>query len=375
MFGVMLACGASAQPTTTTFEMRHIKNDVKANGVTDFHGETEVLNTEQRVEALNRYADYASKFWGDAALNTPMFTDDEVRARVAQIKPQPTTSVRRTILLDSWQAYGHKADKAQMQTKRWAEWSAKGATISDGRLLLNGAVAAPAIDTIDWRFRIKCWLNDSPAGLKISFEGDGASDIEVVLSEDKVKAQSGQKSYSTKAEGLKYFEIYGDLECHRIFLTSAEQTLLEFPIGEDFGRKVLSFAMSAEGGKASVDKFSLYSFVRNPENKRMPFSTKLHYDEEFNDVPSMEDWTTASYDDSQWERVSLPAAHGGQNVAGESYYLRTKVKVGNFKYAELQLEAVESPPWRRSRSAVCRRVADNLLSMCCDIVSRYAVVG
>ena len=28
---------------------------------------------------------------------------------------------------------------------------------------------------------------------------------------------------------------------------------------------VLSFAMSAEGGKASVDKFSLYSFVRNPK--------------------------------------------------------------------------------------------------------------
>lgn len=265
VFGVVLACSASAQPTTTTFEMHHFKTDVKANGVTDFHGETEVLDTEQRVEALNCYTDYASKFWDDAALNIPMFTDDDVRIRVAQIKPQPTTSVRRTIPLDSWQAYGHKADKAQMQAKRWAEWSAKGATISDGRLLLDGAVVVPAIDTIDWRFRIKCWLNDSPVGLKISFEGDGASANEVVLSEDKVKAQSGQKSYFAKADGLKYFEIYGDLECHRIFLSSVEQTLLEFPIGEDFGDKVLSFAMSAEGGKASVDKFSLYSFVRNPK--------------------------------------------------------------------------------------------------------------
>ena len=55
----------------------------------------------------------------------------------------------------------------------------------------------------------------------------------------------------------------------------------------------------------------------------------------------MNGWYDAAYDDSQWELVKLPSAHGGQSVADESYYLRTKVRVGEFKYAELQMEALD----------------------------------
>ena len=165
---LLTATTLSAQQQVTTFEMRHFKNDAKANGVTDFHGETEVFDTEQRVEALNRYADYASKFWGDEGLNTPMFTDNEVSERVAKIKPQPTTSVRRTLSLDNWQAYGYKTGKEQAQAEQWQMWCRDGARISDGKLLLDGAVAKPTISPIDWRFRLKCWLDEAPSTLKIS---------------------------------------------------------------------------------------------------------------------------------------------------------------------------------------------------------------
>ena len=51
---LLLSLGIEAQQQVTTFEMRHFLGDAKANGVTDFHGETEVFDTEQRVEALNR---------------------------------------------------------------------------------------------------------------------------------------------------------------------------------------------------------------------------------------------------------------------------------------------------------------------------------
>ena len=78
----------------TSFDMRWLTNDVKANGVTYFHGETEWLDTNQRVQTLELYADFASKFWGDPELNTPMFTDAQVSERTVQIKPQPQTSVR-----------------------------------------------------------------------------------------------------------------------------------------------------------------------------------------------------------------------------------------------------------------------------------------
>ena len=320
-----LAFGLSAQQQVSTFEMRYYKNDAKANGVTDFHGETEVFDTDQRVDALNNYANFASKFWGDPQLNTPLFTDGQVRERLAQIKPQPTTAVRQTLSLDQWQAYGYKAGKEDLQAKNWQQWSAKGAIIRDGKLLLDGVSTSPSIEPIDWRFRVKCWLADIPNNFRVAFVGDGGSPIEIDL----------------PTEELKYFEIYGDLEYRRIFVSSAENTLMEIPIGEDFGSKVESLTLSATDGKASVDKISIYSFVRDEKNAHTPYCTKLHYDEEFNAIPSMVNWTATTYDDTLWERVTLPAAHGGQYVAGESYYLRTKVKVGSYKYAELQLEALD----------------------------------
>ena len=330
-----------AQQPVTTFEMRHFKSDAKANGVTDFHGETEVFDTEQRVEALNKYADYASKFWGDATLNKPMFTDEEIRQRVAQIKPQPTTSVRQTISLGDWRAYGYKEGKEQTKPRGWQQWRANGATIDGGKLVLDGSSVELPIEPVDWRFRVKCWLVEYPSAFNLSLKGESGESIVVTLNGAKVGAKADGKTYSVSAGELDYFEVYGDFESRRLFISSANQTIVEFPISENFGDKLVSLQMSALEGKASIDKFSLYSFTRNKNNRHMPYSTILHFDEDFEAVPSMKDWATADYDDSQWELVSLPAVHGGQSVAGESYYLGTKVKVGKFQYAELKMESID----------------------------------
>ena len=338
---LLLSLGARAQQQVTTFEMRHYSSDAKANGVTDFHGETEVFDTEQRVEALNRYADYASKFWGDPQLNTPLFTDAEVRERVAKIKPQPTTAVRQTISLDGWRAYGYKAGKEQAKAQQWKQWSANGAAVADGKLVLDGSSVELPIEPVDWRFRVKCWLADSPSAFKLSLAGEAGEEIVVTLDGAKAGAQADGKTYSVSAGELDYFEVYGDFENRRLFISSANQTVLELPIGGKFGNKIVSLSMSAAEGKASIDKFSLYSFIRNEKTPHTPYSTKLHFDEDFNPIPAMENWSAASYDDSKWEAVTLPAVHGGQSVAGESYYLRTKVKVGDFKYAQLDLEALD----------------------------------
>ena len=68
----LMAVTAGAQ-TATTFEMRYFTPDAAADGVTDFHGETEWFTTLQRVEVLGKYARYASRFWGDPGLDTPLF--------------------------------------------------------------------------------------------------------------------------------------------------------------------------------------------------------------------------------------------------------------------------------------------------------------
>ena len=88
-----MAVTAGAQ-TATTFEMRYFTPDAAADGVTDFHGETEWFTTPQRVEMLGKYARYASRFWGDPGLDTPLFGESVITEALSRIKPQPLTTVR-----------------------------------------------------------------------------------------------------------------------------------------------------------------------------------------------------------------------------------------------------------------------------------------
>ena len=81
-----MAATAIAQ-TATTFEMRYFTPDAKADDVTDFHGETEWFTTPQRVEMLGKYARYASRFWGDPGLDTPLFGEAEVTAALSRLEP------------------------------------------------------------------------------------------------------------------------------------------------------------------------------------------------------------------------------------------------------------------------------------------------
>ena len=152
-----LACFAQ---THTTFEMRYFSKDAKANGETDFHGDTEVMSIEERVKALGKYAAYSSKFWGDPQFNTPLFTDDDVRERLGTIKEQPSTSVRNTILLDGWKAYGYKEGKESLQASRWAAWTRQGATINEGKMHLDGVGVSSPLARMNWRFRLKTSLSD-----------------------------------------------------------------------------------------------------------------------------------------------------------------------------------------------------------------------
>lgn len=324
LFYVMSACVVfSYAQDSRTFEMRYFTSDPKANGVTDFHGKTEWFTTEQRVEVLNSFADYASKFWGDPQLNTPLFSDSQVRERVQQIKPQPLTSVRRTLPLQQWHAYGYKPQKENDQARRWKPWTANGAKIQAGNLIIEGCKTSPAMDPIDWRFRMKATLSVVPAGLRVVFQGDGNSSLEIPVG------------------SLKEFEIYGDFVNRRLFLSSGGKTIREIPMPENLGKQITAFTLDAQHGKASIDFFSFYRFVRQIDNQQTPYRTELIYHEDFEEVPSIQNWQDVVYDDSTWKVVSLPSAHGSLSEAGESYYLRTSVDIGNYRNALLEIESLD----------------------------------
>ena len=317
---------AGAQQVTT-FEARYFTKDPKANGVTDLHGETEVFDVEQRVAFLDGYATYASRFWGDPGMNTPLFSDADVAERLSGIKPQPLTTIRRTIRLEDWKAYGYKKGKEAEVAARWKEWTSSGARIADGRLILDDASASVAIKPLDWRFRMKVSLAEVPQGLHVII----GSTIDIPVG------------------SLKEFEIYGDLVEGVVFLSSAGKTVVrqahqptEGAHQSTEGAHQPTVCLSAVGGKASVESVSLYRFVNHQkDDPATPYWTEMIFDEDFETVPSMHGWQSGSYDDSSWELVRLPSPHGGFKEAGESYFLRTKVKVGDFRRAALNIETLD----------------------------------
>lgn len=308
---------------SVTFEMRLFTPNPQADGLTDFHGETELLSTEERVEILNHYANFASRFWGDPGLNKPLFKEDDVRTRLATIKPQPTTSVRQTIRLDKWRAYGYKKGKDTEQARQRELWTAAGACIREGCLVLDGNEASPVIPPLAWRFRMKAWLSQMPTGLSVHLNGGNTDTIDIPIG------------------SIQEFEIYGDLANRRLFLSSEGNTIRQIPVPASFEDAVTSFSIRSLEGRASVDRFSLYNFIPQPDNKHTPYRMEMVYDEDFEPIPRIEGWQETGYDDSTWKEVSLPSPHGGLRGAGESYYLRTKVQVGDFRKASLEIETLD----------------------------------
>ena len=308
-----LSVAASAQ-TATTFEMRYFTPDAAADGVTDFHGETEWFTTPQRVEMLGKYARYASRFWGDPGLDTPLFGDADVLAALSRIKPQPLTSVRRTIPLEAWRSTGYKKGKEADVARRRAAWTADGARIEAGTLVLDGNRAAPPIDTLRWRFRMKASLAGASRDLVVRLAHPDGRTTEVAVPD------------------VGEFELYGDVPGGVLFLSAGGKTLREMPLqGAVNG---LSFS-----GKASLEAVSLYGFAL--EDSATAYRSELVFEEDFESVPSLEGWQESRYDDSAWDPVTLPSAHGGASQAGEDYYLRTRVRVDGFSQAFLHLDALD----------------------------------
>ena len=320
----------------TTFESRYFSKDPKANGVTDLHGETEIFDIDQRVAFLNSYASFASRFWGNPGFDKPLFSDAEVSARLASIKPQPSSSVRRTLRLEDWRAYGYKKGKEAAVASRWKEWTASGAKVKDGCLVLDGTTASLKINPLDWRFRMRATLKDNPEGLHVIL-----SNRPVILS----GSEESSGRIDIPVGPYKDFEIYGDLVNGVIFLSSGGKTIKEWSLSggsAPLTNRVEGITLSAVGGKASVESISLYNFENHLEDDAVaPYWTEMVFDEDFETVPSMKDWQSVSYDDSSWELVRLPSSHGGFKSAGESYYLRTNVKVGDFRKATLRMETLD----------------------------------
>lgn len=329
---------------SSTFEMRYITTDAKANGETDFHGETEWMDTSQRVDFLNRYADYSSTFWNNPQLDKPLLATGEVIHALQGIKPQPLTNVRRTMRLTDWQAYGYRPGKADDQKKQWNQWTATpGASIVDGKWILTKCMVERAVGKIDWRFRFSTSIEKLAPGYTLSFNKGKESVLSVELTVGNVLAQSGQHKQSGAFNHTQPvdLEVYGDFPQHRFFVTINGGKPIECSIDSDRMQEIDHIGFSSTSGESVVEEVLLFNFVEDKANRHTPFYTDLLLDENFEAVLSMDGWQDRAYDDSRWRSVNLPSVHGGLREKDESYYLRKRVRVGEFGRALLKLETLD----------------------------------
>lgn len=343
-FAVWLAtAGVLDAQSVSTFEMRYLTSDPKANGETDFHGKTEWMNLDQRIHFLRNYANFASRFWGNPELDHPLLGNGEATDALQRIKPQPLTNVRRTLRLDGWKAYGHRDGKAEETRQRWEKWtSATGVSIANGSLHIVHNTVEQETGKMDWRFRFRAVLENKTSHCTIAFKHGSRTVLSVTQEKNRLSALSGEtkRTASLLSAPQTELELYVDLSEHCFFVSANGQTLLECPISKG-ETAVDRLTIASATGETHLQALSLYNFVKDFANQHTPYYTELKLNEDFEEVSSVKDWQTVHFDDSRWQTVSLPSVHGGLAEAGENYYLRKKVQVGHFGRAVLKLETLD----------------------------------
>lgn len=147
--------GKDKQQISRAFELRYVTDNPEADGETDFKGETEVFDTEMRVEYLGKWADYGRKFFNDPHLDKKIVADEDVDKVLMKLKPQPLPGVRQKIKLDDWKFLGYRQGQHEEEALQLREWMSKeGVTIENQQLILRNNSFVKALPEQPWRLQL-----------------------------------------------------------------------------------------------------------------------------------------------------------------------------------------------------------------------------
>lgn len=352
--------------TASSFELRYFMPDVRANGETDFKGETSVFTTDQRIDFLKQYAAVAGKRFDDPWMNTIVVDEYEAMETLVQIKPQPLPDIRKRKVLSEWKFTGYREgqeSEREAQLLRWRQEPA--AEVKEGRLVITNA-DEPVVwkfASQAWRFHLSWMACPSTNSREIKF---ALSDKQQIPAATVGFGANGALFYTTaqgeRRDTLGYqagkwyrFRLEVDLcgsdgEVGRYNLYVNDQLVADFvPIERAIPReKVYSFSSLGQVNTFAVHCDSEvvldnvcgigYALTNRP---RYPYAPEILLDETFDGKPAMEHWTELSYDDSQWENGDLPLVHGSLRHHGEDLYLRKKVYLDRFEQVYLNLETLD----------------------------------
>lgn len=338
-----------SQELSSSFELRYFTKDPKANGVTDFHGPTEVFSTKDRINFLKEYALYAREYFLDPELNTKLAPQSEVNDFLGKFKKQPMPEVRKRIIPDNWRYLGYKDKQHEESINNISEWNyTEGVNIQNYLLTFteNEVRIKKEIPIQDWRMNFSLNIIETTGQEPFSFELKRSDKTIIktgINSEGNFYYYSGKKIVkSIKCEEEKWYSINLEID----FLNLRYNLYINGNLIADFVSFKTNSIKEADnivinGGKGIyIDNIKGTGF-KPGTNIRSPYFINTFINENFELKPEIKGWHLPDYDDSKWKGCYLPKVHGGERYEGESLYLRNRFYIGDFERINLKIETLD----------------------------------
>jgi hypothetical protein len=324
-----------AAELSRSFELRYFTPDARANGETDFKGETEYFDTEQRVEFLRQYAEYAKLFFKNPGLDQLAVPEDQVQSALAKLKSQPMTRVRRSVPLNSCSWLGYRPGQREQDQADIEKWAANPMVrIESGRLIFQQAgELKKSFEPQDWRFFLQWRAKIANPQDKASFrliDPTGGSAVSVDFNA-MIKGNS---------RDWHEFKIEGDLVEKRYNLYVDGKKVVDFSLIQNEQIKAIDSFMIE--GCARLEMDDIWGVGYHPTGVvAQPFTAQTFIDADVEVKPAIDGWQNIDYDDSLWAHDDLPIMHGGERYAKEDLYLRKVIEVGEYDRAVLEAETID----------------------------------
>lgn len=337
-----------AQEISKSFELRYFKNDTSANGITDFHGETEVFNTEQRIAFLHQYGKIASAFFNDAELNKKVVSSEEKQTFLKQFKPQPKPGIRKTVDTETWKWAAGNENEQKEKSVQLAQWETEnGVQIINGQLLFNknNISIEDSIPLQKWRFSFQ-WDFISYKKQPFTFSLSNGQEVALNVGVNKngeIYYSSGENiiiSIPYKTGQTAHYKVEVDL------INNAYNFFIDNNLVADFvpltSKEIVQINHLSFLGSRELALDNILGISYKPQNvKSSPYTMQTFINENFEPDLQTKGWMLPEYDDTAWNETTLPKVHGGERFAGESLYLRKKVSIGEYRRAVLNVETID----------------------------------
>ena len=341
-----------AQYLSDGYEVRYFSKDPKANGETDFKGESSTLDNEQRLKFLKYYADEVSSYYGDEGLNEEVVTDKEAMDFLGTIKPQPLPVVRKKINLEHWRWMSYRP--GQHESTAWDIKKYKGAKdilVREGALSFRGDVQWKWDFSVQtWRYsmswKVKFQEGSAPNSFSLLENSTGHVFAKIELHENRCYYYTGGEravACELTPDSWHQFKIEADLsptgdrQHYNLYVDGI--LAVDYVLSNKDVSQVNGFEVRASDGLVIDDLYGAGYHQTNEASK--PYYPKTFLDENFDIKPSVEGWQRSSYDDTNWALTKLPLAQGSERYQGEDLYFRKKIKVEDFQNAYLQIETLD----------------------------------